>query len=43
MKHLENVKTVLEIILLLFFLVLGIHLLRTRGHEHTFSLLTNKP
>lgn len=43
MRTLVHAKTILEVILLGLFLILLIHLWRTRGHEHALSLLTNKP
>lgn len=43
MRRLEQVKTVLEILLLLVFLGLLVHIWRSSGKDHALGLLTNKP
>ena len=43
MRTLEQIKTVLELILLTLFLLLLIHIWRSRGTTHALNLLTNVP
>lgn len=43
MKHLERAKLLLELAILIMFLLLLAHLLRTKGSDHALGLLTNKP
>lgn len=43
MSRLTTIKTVLEIMLLLVFMVLLWHIWRSTGRENALALLTNKP